>query len=207
MLPSLSSLSSLNILRPLFFPVSQNKKPPPPPLPQALSGCGTWNTNKKNCSTSSSSSSSPSLLISALSCAAFAVMRSTVMHAEHSKGSCSPVIPCHWRLEFQKWWLRGKRGGVLGEGRGGQRTKKDLVACKEVRIYWMLERCAGEDHAHEEKCQTVLDQADQRHFGTRITEHLQLESSWKNDRNAKMPLEPSALLFFFICCCCCCCLV
>lgn len=58
--------------------------------------------------------------------------------------------------------------GVLG---GGGRKQKVLVACKEVRIYWMLERCGGgRDHADEEKCQTVLDQADQRHFGTKITE-------------------------------------
>lgn len=34
------------------------------------------------------------------------------------KGSCSPVIPCHWRLEVQKWWWWG--GGVLG-GRGNKK--------------------------------------------------------------------------------------
>ena len=40
--------------------------------------------------------------------------------------------------------------------------QKDLVACREVRFYWMLERCGGgggggKDHADEEKCQTVLE--------------------------------------------------
>lgn len=59
---------------------------------------------------------------------------------------------------------------VVGEGEGSvQGKQKGLVACKKVRIYWMLERCGGgRDHADEEKCQTVLDQADQRHFGTKI---------------------------------------
>lgn len=62
------------------------------------------------------------------------------MH-EHSKG--------HARQSFHvigTWWLKngGGRRGVL---RGKQ---KGLVACKEVTIYWMLERCGGgRDHADE----------------------------------------------------------
>lgn len=67
--------------------------------------------------------------------------------------------------------LGGSKMVVGGGGGLRGKQKKVLVACKEVRIYWMLERCGGgRDHADEEKCQTVLDQADQRHFGTKITE-------------------------------------
>lgn len=87
-----------------------------------------------------------------------AVMSYVVMHAWAFKGSCSPVIPCHWCLEW--WWGRG----VEGETKRSHRLQK-------VRIYWMSERCGGgRDHADEEKRQTVLDQASQRHFGTKITE-------------------------------------
>lgn len=81
------------------------------------------------------------------------------MH-EHSKG--------HARQSFHvigAWWF--KNGGGGGEVLRGK--QKYLVACEEVRIYWMLERCGGgRDHADEEKCQTVLDQADRKHFGTKI---------------------------------------
>lgn len=61
-------------------------------------------------------------------------------------------------------------GSKMAVGDGLFKGKqKGLVACKQVRIYWMLEQCGGgRDHADEEKCQTVLDQAGQRHFGTKI---------------------------------------
>ena len=54
----------------------------------------------------------------------------------------------------------------------------------------MLERCGGgKDHADEEKCQTVLDQADQRHFGTKITE-FPAGVNTRDDLSAKMLREP-----------------
>lgn len=65
-------------------------------------------------------------------------------------------------------------------GCSGEGESKDLVACKEVRIYWMSEWCSGScgrHHADEEKCQPVLDQADRRHFGTKIMEFLQPEAT------------------------------
>lgn len=78
------------------------------------------------------------------------------MH-EHSEG--------HARQSFH---VIGASETAVGEGvfKGKQ---KGLVACKQVRIYWMLEQCGGgRDHADEEKCQTIPDQAGQRHFGTEI---------------------------------------
>lgn len=46
----------------------------------------------------------------------------------------------------------------------------------------------------EEKCQTVLDQADQRHFGTKITEFPAGVNAYY-DLSAKMLWEPQPCSF------------
>lgn len=48
---------------------------------------------------------------------------STVMHAEHSEGSCWPLIPVHRHVEVQKRWLEGGGGGGWG-GCGVQTNKQ-----------------------------------------------------------------------------------
>lgn len=62
------------------------------------------------------------------------VICSTVMHAEHSEGSCWPLIPVRRHVEVQKRWLEKEEvvvGGVVGLQTNKQSKKKDPVACKK----------------------------------------------------------------------------
>lgn len=75
------------------------------------------------------------------------------MH-EHSKG--------HARQSFRvtgAWRFRN----------GGEEEEEEVGGAQGGKISSSAGCGGGGDHA-EEKCQTVLDQADQRHSGTKITE-------------------------------------
>lgn len=83
--------------------------------------------------------------------------------------------------------------------KGGNRKKRSCCLRERWGSTGMLERCGGgRDHADEEKCQTVLDQAGQRHFGTRDHQNFQPEVDtlkWSECQDAS---GAPALLFYWI---------